>query len=155
MAKNNLIITAVLAIIFGAGGFFGGMKYQESKTPSFAGKFTEGREGQGQPIGQVPSNGGQLQGRFGQGVAQGYNPVSGEIISVDEGSVIVSMPDGSSKIVLLTDSTTINKTEEGSDSNLVVGEQVMIFGSENSDGSVTAQNISIGGREFLRTPEAN
>ncbi|KKQ36358.1 MAG: hypothetical protein US53_C0056G0013, partial [Candidatus Woesebacteria bacterium GW2011_GWA1_37_7] len=25
----------------------------------------------------------------------------------------------------------------------------------NSDGSITAQNVSIGGREFLRTPEAN
>jgi len=150
MQKNNVTIIVIVALIFAAGGFFGGMKYQESKTPSFAGRTVPGGQFPGGAQGdrQVPE-GGQLR-------QQNFSPVSGEIVSIDEGSITVSMPDGSSKIVLLTDTTSVNKTEEGSESDLIVGEQVMIIGSQNSDGSVTAQNVSIGGeRGFFGEPEAN
>ena len=34
--KNNYLIMVVVAIIVGLGGFYGGMKYQESKIPEFA-----------------------------------------------------------------------------------------------------------------------
>ena len=57
----------------------------------------------------------------------------------------VKMQDGSTKIVILSEQTSINKASEGSKEDLKTGEQVTAFGTENSDGSVTAQNISIGG----------
>ena len=33
--KNNYLIMVAVAIIVGLGGFYGGVKYQESKAPEF------------------------------------------------------------------------------------------------------------------------
>jgi len=89
-SKNNLIIIILIVVIVGAGAFFAGMKYQESKS-----------------IGQRQLTFGQGSGRIGNGQGgfnRGMRPVAGEIIS---------------------------------------SEQVAVFGTENSDGSVTAQNIQL------------
>jgi hypothetical protein len=132
--KNNLIIVAIIiAIIAGAAGFFGGIKYQQSKTPSFSRNFQGQR---GQPNGNNAN--------------QGLRPVSGTIISQDETSITVKLADESSKIILLTDNSTINKTEEGSKEDLTEGTEVTVFGQANSDGSITAQNIQIGTGFFGR-----
>lgn len=64
-------------------------------------------------------------------------------ISSDDKSITVKLQDGSSKIVLLTDTTSISKSTEGSKSDLKTGEKVAVFGTENSDGSVTAQNVQL------------
>lgn len=123
MKNNNFLIIAVVAILVGAVGFFGGMKYQQGKKPS----FDRNRMGQG-----------QLQGN-----RAGFRPVNGEIISSDEKSITVKMQDGSSRIVMLTEKTEINKAASGTKDDLKVGENVAVFGQENSDGSVTAQSIQL------------
>jgi ribosomal protein S1 len=69
--------------------------------------------------------------------------VNGEIIGVDEKSITVKMQDGSSRIVILSEKTEINKAASGTKDDLKVGERVAVFGQENSDGSVTAQNIQL------------
>jgi len=120
----TIVAVVVLLVAVGAGAFFGGIKYQESKNPRAS--FFQG-----------PRNG-QLAQR-----GQGFRPVNGEIISQDDKSITVKLQDGSSKIVLLTDTTAINKSAEGSKSDLKPGEKVAVFGQENSDGSVTAQNIQL------------
>jgi len=122
--KNNLIVTILIAVIVGAGGFFSGMKYQEGKQPAFLRQFRTG------------------QGQF-QGDRQGFRPVSGEIISADDKSITVKLQDRSSKIVLLSGTTTINKAEQATKNDLKTGEKVAVFGQENSDGSVTAQSIQL------------
>ncbi|MDO9027789.1 MAG: hypothetical protein Q7U68_02885, partial [Candidatus Roizmanbacteria bacterium] len=68
--KNNYLITAVLVIVFAGAGFYGGMKYQESKAKAFTGQF-----GGGQGI--------MRNNRGGTGVNNrgGFKPVTGEIIS--------------------------------------------------------------------------
>jgi beta-lactamase superfamily II metal-dependent hydrolase len=119
-----IIAVAVMVILVAAGAFFGDVKYQQSKSPRF-GNFQGARSGQ------------QAQGN------QGVRPVNGEIINQDETSITVKLQDGSSKIVLVGDSTTINKSADGSKSDLQVGERVAVFGTQNSDGSVTAQNIQL------------
>lgn len=126
--KNNTIITVLLIVIFAAGAFFGGMKYQQSKQPAFTRQFGGG---QGIRNGQ------------GQGTRQGFRPVNGEIISSDEKSITVKMQDGSSRIVLFSDKTEINKAASGTNEDLKVGEKVSVFGTDNTDGSVTAQNIQL------------
>lgn len=73
----------------------------------------------------------------------GFRPVSGEIISSDSKSITVKLQDGSSKIVLLTDKTTVSKSAEANVADLKTGEKVAAFGQENSDGSVTAQSIQL------------
>ena len=101
-------------------------KYQQSKSPAGRfGNFTGNRNGQFQQRGQ------------------GFRPVNGEIIAVDDKSITVKLQDDSSRIVILTDTTVINKSAQGSKSDLKVGEKVAVFGIENSDKSVTAQNIQL------------
>jgi len=143
--KNQMIITIVVALVVGSAAFFGGVQYQKKQASGLIqGQF------------RVPNGGGPQGGFQGRGGnSQGMMSVGGEIISQDDTSITVKMQDGSSKIIILSDDTNINKTSEGSKSDLKTGETVTAFGTTNSDGSITAQNVSIGGREFLRTPEAN
>ncbi len=127
-----MIIIIVAILIVGAGMFYGGMKYQENKSFQPGGQFLgrQGmRNGNGFPGGGLNRN--------------GFRPISGEIITSDNTSVTVKLADGSSKIVLLTDKTSINKAATASASDLKAGETIAVFGAENTDGSVTAQNIQL------------
>jgi len=125
--KNLNIILIILIFVAGAGGFFGGMKYQQSKRPVF-----------------VRQSGNGVQGvRTGNGDRQGFRPVNGEIISSDEKSITVKLQDGSSKIVLMSDNTAINKADQASRDELKAGTKVAVIGQENSDGTVTAQSIQL------------
>jgi hypothetical protein len=133
MKNNNLIITILVAILVAGGAFFGGMKYQQSKQATFTRQFggAQGMNRNGQVQGQAQVN------------RQGFRPLAGEIISSDDKSITVKLPDGSSKIVLLSDSTTINKADTATKDDLKTGTKVAIFGQTNSDGSVAAQNIQL------------
>ena len=132
--KNTIIMTIIVAVVIGVGAFFGGMQYQRSvvavavKQPTTPGDF--GNRGQ------------RVQGMMAGG-QQGARPVNGDILSVDDNSVTIKLADGSSKIIVLSESTPINKATTGSVSDLKVGDKLMIFGTTNSDGSVTATNVSI------------
>lgn len=131
MKSDTIIVILLVAVTVGGGGFLVGMKYQQSKLQSRVGNF------QGMA-------GAMRNGNFQQRTAAGFRPVRGEIISQDDESITVKLSDGSSKIILFSSSTSINKTSAGSKSDLKVGEMVMIFGKENSGGSVTAENIQLG-----------
>ena len=127
--KNQIIVTILLSIVVAGAAFFAGMKYQESKRGSFNRQLGTGT-GQGQRMGL---NGNRAELR----------PVAGEIINRDDKSVTIKMTDGGSKIVFLSEKTTINKAAEGTVEDLKIGEKVAAFGSDNADGSVTAQSIQI------------
>lgn len=142
MAKNSLIVTIVVAVIVGALGFYGGIQYQKSQRGSFPGSTTQG----------FPSGTNQQGGNGRQGSTTGSRPVSGEITGLDESTLTIKTQDGSSKIVIYSTATKVNKTSEGSTSDLKVGEQVTVIGSESADGTVTAQNISLGGGVFQNMP---
>lgn len=131
--KNSIMITAILIIVVGAIAFFAGMKYQQSQVRNF-------------PRGSVQRN-----NQTGRGV------VVGQIISQDDKSMTVKLQDGSSKIVLLSNSTTVSKTDSGSKSDLEVGINVAVSGITNSDGSVTAQNVQLNPRfgERQNSPSAD
>lgn len=126
-----LIVGIVALLIGGAAGFFGGMQYQKGKTVA---NFQAG-------------NGTFQRGnRIGVGRPGGANgmAVRGQIISADNNSITVKMMDGSTKIVILGSTSVIAKTTTASASDLVNGANVIVFGTTNSDGSVTAQNVQIG-----------
>ena len=127
--KNKSLIVAVFTLLIGiAVGFFGGMKYQESKVPAFRGQF-----------GNMPNLGVNSQARNGAG----FRPVNGEVVSADEKTMTVKLTDGSSKIVILSDKTMVNKASDATKSDIAVGNKVAVFGTDNSDGSVTAQSVQI------------
>jgi hypothetical protein len=138
MKKNNYGVTILVAIVVAAAAFFGGMKYQETKAvaSSQGGQFyTQGMKG-GQG-GQTIRQGGQKSGMMGGGAT------IGEILNVDGTSVTVKLSDGSSKIVNLSEKTTISKTATAAATELKAGEKIAAFGESNSDGSITAQNIQL------------
>lgn len=65
---------------------------------------------------------------------------------MDDKSITVKLQDGSSKIVLLSNTTAYNKSATGAKSDLKTGEKVAVFGTENSDGSVTARDVQLNPR---------
>lgn len=126
-----MIVIVILSLLVGGGiGFFGGTQYQKSQRPSFTGQFGNGQLGTRTGTG---ANGARFRG----------NGANGTILSVDNNSITVKLADGSSKIVLLTGSTSINKASAASTGDLTTGETVAAFGTTNSDGSITATNVQI------------
>ncbi|SRR6266404_1210434 len=137
--NNKIIIFSVIALLVGAGaGFFGGMQFQKGKTPA---------------RGQFGANGTFTRGA-GRGGANGM-AVRGQIISADNNSVTVKMMDGSTKIVILSSGTMIGKTTTASASDLTNGSNVTVFGTTNSDGSITAQNVQIGNGMMFGRPNGS
>lgn len=133
--NKTSIIAGVLVIVAGVGGFFGGKYYQAVQTTSRFGQFA-GRQG-----GQT----GAFYRRFGQGDqrGQGMNIVRGQVINTDMNSITVKLSDGSTKIIVVGSSASIYQSTKGTLTDLKTGDIINVFGTANSDGSVTAQNIQI------------
>jgi hypothetical protein len=139
MKTNTLVLTCLaVAVLFGGGGFYGGMQYAKSQTPAgMPGQFTAGQNGGNL---RFDRNGPQNAGSQVR-ITGGGN--IGEVISKDETSFTLKLLDGGSKIVFLSASTTVNKMTEGSMNDVTVGTNVTIMGTPNQDGSLTASQIQI------------
>lgn len=122
MKKETIIVIVLLIVGLGA-GFFGGMQYQKSQRS----QISVNQQGRRQGFGQNGAN----------------RPVTGDIISADQNGITVKLTDGSSKIVIVSGSTQINKTNPAAKADLTVGQKVMVIGTANSDGSVTAADIQL------------
>lgn len=131
-------MTAVVVMGVGAVAFFAGVKYQESQRFSgMMGQFGQLRD---------RAEGSRATGSrimFGTNGNSGMRQTVGEIVNIDSESITVKMSDGSTRIVLLTKATTITEAAEVSQDQLVKGAKIAVFGSENSDGSVTAQTVQL------------
>ena len=133
-----------VALVAAGVSFVGGMKYQESKRPT----FNRQAGGSGGVFGGPGGAGGRTGGN-----RAGFRPVSGEILNTDDKSITVKLADGSSKIVLVNDTTQINKANIATKADLKVGEKVAVFGADNADGSVTAQNVQL--NPIMRVPSGS
>src|ERR1700722_3582378 len=104
----------IIVIVVAAAAFYGGLTYEKGKVAaSFAG--AGGRFG-GRFGGQGGYAGG---GAGGSGGASGMmKPISGQIVSTSSNAITVKLSDGSSKIVDLSSQTKINKTTQGTASDL-------------------------------------
>ena len=140
MLKEMKKIIAIVAgfILVGAGSFFAGTKFSKgnssaamSRAGSFANLTPEERQAR------------MAQGANGVRVNRGGGFVPGEVIAKDDKSITVKLPDGGSEIIFFTKDTPITKSVSGTSDDVAVGEQVMITGSANRDGSVNAQSIQI------------
>ncbi len=130
MNKNKIISIVAVVVIAGI-AFFGGMKYGQAKSNSASASARA-------------NFGGQAGGAGGRGTRNangGFNV--GGILSKDDKSITIQIQSGGSKIVFTTASTTVSKMTPGTMADLQVGENVMVQGMPNSDGSVTAQSIQI------------
>jgi Cu/Ag efflux protein CusF len=130
---NTIIVVAVILIVVAAaGGFFAGLMYQKNQTSSltavergnFAARF-----------GEQASQAGQN--------AQAFRPVRGQVLSLSSNSMTVKMSDGSTKIVVLSASTTFAQSTKAALADVKTGDTVNVVGTANSDGSVTATDVQI------------
>lgn len=133
-SKRNIVVPvlAVLVVVAGVGGFFGGMQYQKSKQPA-APSF--GDRGSMNFNGNI--NRGRTVGNIGGGM------VRGTVTAVQGSTITVQDTSGSSKLVITGSSTTVENTVSASLSDVAVGTSVMASGTSNSDGSVTATTIQL------------
>ena len=89
-----------------------------------------------------PTTRGNFAGR-GAGAGGFGGGTTGSIVSNSGNSLTVSLKDGSSKVIFISASTTVMKTTAGSSSDLSSGTNVVVMGSTNSDGSITANSIQV------------
>ncbi|MBI4778910.1 hypothetical protein HY797_00465 [Candidatus Falkowbacteria bacterium] len=149
--RNKILIGFIIAVIVvGVGSFYGGMLYGKGKSGVKNSAFNQ-RQGFG-------PNGVGGQARAGSR-ADGGGFITGDIIAKDDKSITVKSADGGSKIIFLSDSAQIMKSVGGSTADLENGKNVMVTGSTNSDGSLTAQSIQlrpaspVGGPAATSTPK--
>ena len=146
--KNGKVIVPIILVLVGLGaGFGGGYLFRNYQLTKSRGNF-----------GAIGANGQRFVGnRTGQGAVAGARggAVIGSILSMDAKSITVKLADGSTKIVLFSGTTTYENTITAQASDLKVGGQIAVFGSTNSDGSVTATSIQINpqfGRGVMPSP---
>jgi len=140
MQKNKkIIVSVVVCLVIALLSFRGGMMYA-GKNITAANQSRQAQFGQGGFNQNGGRNGGQGM-RSGGGIGGGV--VSGDIISKDATSMTVKLRDGGSKIILLSPTSKVEKTVDGAISDVVVGKSVMVTGTTNGDGSVTASSVQL------------
>ncbi|MGH7141016.1 MAG: hypothetical protein ACREGH_00050 [Minisyncoccia bacterium] len=132
--KKSYIVGIVVIIIVGAGAYFLGMSAGKASAASTAGA----------QFAQFAARGGAASGKvvFGGRAGAAGGGTLGQIVSVSDNNMVIEVG-SSTQIVLLTPSTSIQKTVSGSQSDLGAGETVTVAGTSNSDGSVTADSVQI------------
>lgn len=142
MNNNKKTLYIVGAVIVAIALFFAGV--QTGKAMAFKGRggmmggqFTRGQ------MGQFGGQAGAGQNRFGgaRGINGGF--IMGEVLSKDATGITVKLQDGGSRVVITSTSTAVMKSTTGTMNDVVVGNSVTVMGSQNADGSVTAQSIQI------------
>jgi hypothetical protein len=133
--QKNIIIFALSLILVGGIAFYGGMQYEKSTNGGLR------QSGFNRPAGGMAMNPGMRQG------SQGGGFVNGTIKEKSGDNLVVTTGRDGSKIVLFSGSTKILKSIDGSVEDIAVGTPVMIMGSQNQDGSITAQSIQIRSEE--------
>lgn len=133
--KNNILITILVGVACLGLGYLGG------KTVGNEGGFGS-KNITGNNSGVRLENG---QGSIRMGQAGGsVNMTRGEVVELDDNSMVVKMADGSSKIIFLSSNTRVNKSTEIGKEEIINGDTVSVFGTKNDDGSIMATDIQIG-----------
>ncbi len=128
---------AIIVVVLVGAAFFGGMQYGKTMRPNLAAggnrQFAPGMMG-----GPRGGQGGGMRG------ANGDSIVTGEVLKSDaDGLTIKTLNNDGSKVIITSSSTQIMKTATGTKEDVAIGSNVMIMGTANSDGSVTAKSIQL------------
>jgi hypothetical protein len=138
MKKQILIFSAIL-IIASAGSFYAGTKIKTSDTEQRGQSFNNNMFNDSEQRGDMtPRNNTGNSGTF-----TGLKNTSGEIITKEDGSLVLKEENGGSKIVILSGETKINKIVEITTNEIKENDVITVMGSENQDGSITAQSIQL------------
>lgn len=121
------IIWVIVAVV----AFVGGMYYGKSTVPA---------TGRGNFAGFASSTRAGFGGR-GAGAAGGF--VVGQVSALGTDSITVQLANGNSQVIFYSSSTPVTEPTEVSPSTLTTGTNVMVGGTQNSDGSFTAETIQV------------
>ncbi|MDO8489849.1 MAG: hypothetical protein Q7S47_00360 [bacterium] len=148
--KNIALIAIILAVA--GGSFYGGTQYQKTQST----QLTQAGSANGNGQFGAGRLGGAGTGRNARGTVAGASQTAGTILSKDKDSITVKLQDGSTKIVLTSPQTTINKSVKGATADLTTDTFVTVGGTTNTDGSITAATIRVGTPDIRQgTPSAN
>lgn len=154
--KIQIIPIAIVGVLALGGGFFGGMQYGGGSGPErgirggdIAANLTRpfgsgGDHDDWRGGGQHQSDGDHLGGPSGSSRIRGGGGLLGEVIAIEDGALTLKTQDGGSKIVFFAADTQVREIISGNIDDALTGEQVLVFGQENPDGSYSAQSIQFG-----------
>jgi hypothetical protein len=133
MNKKYIIAMPVIAISMVI-GFLGGYVYRDKKVIKFVGGMVdENRQFVGRGQGGT--------GVVGQ-MRLGFRPTSGEVLEINDKTLTLKTENGS-KVIVLSDTTTINKPTTIDKTEIKVGTKLSVFGQESSDGTINANMIQL------------
>jgi hypothetical protein len=137
MSNKTKIISVIVIVVALGLSFYGGMRYAQGNITSTAAargaNFAAGRGVGGAGGGRA--GGGQF-GGAGGGTA-------GNIVSKDANSIVIGLRSGGSMIAFFGSSTSISTTASGTPADLTPGKQVVVQGTTNTDGSISANFIQV------------
>jgi hypothetical protein len=141
--NKSIAIIILIVVLVGSLAFYSGMRYAQNKISksnvsqvnfqNLQNLSPQERQKRLQEFGMRFRNGNQRDANF----------AAGEIIAKDDKSVTIKLRDGGSKIIFFSGSTEITKFVAGNLEDLEVGKNIVVNGSTNPDGSVTAQLIQL------------
>ncbi len=139
--NKPMILGAIAGLIIGGGGGYA----IGAKTAAPSGGQNVGQNGSQFGSNRTGTNGATNRNRFGAG----GGVVTGSVLSLDASSMSVKMRDGSTRVVLYSPTTQVFTSTEGKTTDVAVGKNVMVAGTQNPDGSVTASSIQIRPADML------
>jgi hypothetical protein len=157
MQRRFWIVALVAVVLAAAAGFFGGRAVAGGgssgvvtvealkNTPAdqlqqVFQQYAQSGGAQAGPLGGTPGGGSAPSGTGGPG---GGGMVNGTVMAKDAATITIKLPSGSTKNVLYSSATTVAKSATGSLDDVAKGVTVMVTGSSNTDGSVTAERIQV------------
>ena len=112
-------------------------------TQTTTGQSTTGASGTGQGTGGFGSTGGQGTGGFRGGAGGANRPVDGTVASLNGQQLQVTLANGSTSTVTLSDQTIYESTSTADKSAVTTGASVLVTTSRGSDGGLSAASVIV------------
>lgn len=132
--KEKVIFIVVAVLLIGL-SFWGG----RVTAPKF-------KNGSFNPMGQMGQRNGQINQR---GARTNESRIMGKIEKIEDKQLLIKTMDGSNKIIIISDATAFKKMASSSLSDIIVGQNAVVNGSQNS-GVTIADSIEIAGDSETR-----
>ena len=134
---------ALVIIAVGLLGLWGGAQLKGNNASAST------TNGNGAANGGFRRGNGEFPGGNGGGNgAGGRGGTVGTVQSVNGNTITITTPNGGTTTVTIGGSTTITQTDTGSISDITPGENIIVRGTSNSDGTTTADQVTVGNGSF-------
>ena len=143
----SIVLGSIVVLALIAGAFYGGTLYGKGQAEAaqaqareriFSGSDTAAFPGAG--LAGTPQPG-MRGGFFGGGAAGGG--AFGQVEEINGDTLVVTGADGQRTTVKVTDTTLIEKYASVTVADMQPGETVIVSGSSNADGSITARSVQV------------